>query len=115
MEKKLTDEIFKRTLPNPRVSARAFVLDTDGIETPVEPHNSDGFRLSEMYQLLDCDTVQLVELADGREMWLDEESKLKEITPPVNFAATRLLAEAGGIPGDVILGKVLICDVGMTR
>jgi hypothetical protein len=40
---------------------------------------------------------------------------LKDVLPEVNQAATRLLAEAGGMMGDVILGKVLICDAGMVR
>jgi hypothetical protein len=90
----------------------ATLIKTDGTEQEVQPKDGKGFLLEEMYALIGCDTVQAVYLADERTMWLDEESKLKSPWPPVNEKATKLLAEAGGIPGDVVLGNVLIfpCD-----
>src|SRR4051812_2655115 len=41
-------------------------------------------------------------LADRRTMLLGEEGKLKSPLPPVNAKATALLAQAGGLPGDVV-------------
>jgi hypothetical protein len=97
----------------------ATLLKTDGSRTEVAPKNpKEGFRCAEMYELIGngCDIVQMIYLADGvTTMWLDEESKLKRNPPPINWAATKLLAEAGGIPGDVVLGNVLLCGEGEVR
>lgn len=88
----------------------ATLIKPDGAESEVNPRSGREFQLDELYALIDCDTVQAVSLADGRTMWCDEEAKLKTPWPPTNPKATQLLAEAGGIPGDIVLGNVLICS-----
>lgn len=55
--------------------------------TPIEP--SKGFQLKELYAMLQCDMVEVVELQDGRLMVIDEESKLKN-NPVINKKATEL-------------------------
>ncbi len=55
--------------------------------TPIEP--SKGFQLKELYAMLQCDMVEVVELQDGRLMVIDEESKLKN-NPGINKKATEL-------------------------
>ena len=80
----------------------------NGEEAPVAPANGKRFTLQELYAHIECDTVELVMLADGRVMWLDENGKRS--TKELNQTATDLLREAGGIPGDFVVGNVLITD-----
>lgn len=78
---------------------------------PAQVSPAEGtFRLQEMYDLIGCSYVQAVALSDGRTMWMDEEGKYA--TPPLatNEHATRLLHEAGGVPWDSVVGKVLITE-----
>ena len=85
---------------------------TDGSESTVRPKTTEGFSLQEVYDLIGngCDIVETVQLNDGRIMLLDEEGKIRNDTLIVNEKATRLLAEAGGIPGDAVVGNVLIVN-----
>lgn len=64
------------------------------------------FTLAELYRWVDCTTVELITLADGRLMWLDEDGK--GTGKQINAEATELLRKAGGIPGDFVVGTVLI-------
>lgn len=91
-------------------------IHANGNEATVHPLNKKkGFSLHELYTLLHCETVQAISLADGRTMWMNEEAKLKEGLQFVNEKATRLLAEAGGIPGDEVIGNVLITKPGEVK
>ena len=84
-------------------------------EKEVFPRNpKKGFTLDELYWLIGCSTVQAITLADGRTMWMDEEAKLSTILV-VNEKATDLLLEAGGMPDDFVVGKVLISTKGEVR
>lgn len=88
-----------------------FLLKTDGVMTQVSAKNQHtGFTLQELYDLIGngCDMVQRIVLPNKREMWLDEEGKLRKTVPPVNRIATVLLSDAGGIPGDYVVGNVVI-------
>jgi len=88
----------------------ATLIKPDGSEQEVHPQDAAaGFQLAELYRLVECDTVQAIYVGDERTMWCDEEAKLKKVLPAVNDKATRLLAEAGGLPGDQVLGNVLVC------
>lgn len=84
----------------------AYVIREDGREEPVVLARGETLDLGTMYRLLDCELVECVMLKDGCTMWLDEEGKLKRRRE--NPVATRLLAEAGGIPGDRVAGPVLV-------
>lgn len=84
------------------------LIKPDGTESEVQVPNGQPGGLQAMYRLIECDTVQLVALDHGRLMWCDEEAKLKPNPAPVNWKATQLLAMAGGMPGDHVLGNVLI-------
>ncbi len=55
--------------------------------TPIDP--SKGFQLKELYSMLECRLVEIVELHDGRIMIIDEESKLVD-EPIINVKATEL-------------------------
>jgi len=61
-------------------------------------------------RLLGCELIEIVHLADGRLMLLDEEGKLRRPRQPINLRATQLLHEAGGLPFDVVLGDVVIVE-----
>jgi hypothetical protein len=89
----------------------AILIKPNGSELEVHPKiPPKGFQLAELYALLECTCVQGISLRDGRIMWMDEESKLKDAPPDLNARATQLLYDAGGMPDDFILGNVLICD-----
>ena len=77
------------------------------METTVAPRGR-YFTLAELYEHTECSMVEAVTLEDGRLMWFDEEGKFASPPKPVNMAATMLLAQAGGVPGDFVVGPVLI-------
>ena len=54
----------------------------------VQPKNGRNFQLTELYALLACDYIEILSLADGRKMVLDEDGKLAG--KPRNERATRL-------------------------
>ncbi len=88
----------------------ADLIDGNGRAKLVQPSNRNhGFTLDELYKLLDCETVEVVNLHDGRLMVIDEEGKFKE-NHFVNPKATRMLHLAGGMPDDYIAGLALICS-----
>lgn len=72
--------------------------------------NGKSFTLEELYNLLECKTVERVLLPDGSYMWLDEEAKIKRNKPPLNSEATRLLHMAGGQLEDYVLGNALVAN-----
>ena len=83
----------------------ATLLTAQGISAEVKPKGK-AFTLEELYGLIGCSTVEMVRLADGRLMWLDEDGKSKQLPP--NQKATELLMAAGGMPGDFVGGTVLL-------
>ena len=87
----------------------AILIRAAGGYTKISPKNGKTFELEEMYELIGCRTVERIPLADGLDMWLDEEGKFREIHH-VNLLATRALHEAGGLLDDYVVGDVLICD-----
>lgn len=92
----------------------AKLIRTDGVEVEVTPKDVEhGFKLEELYELIGfgCDIVQVVRLADGKTLMIsDEEGKLRVPVVFYNEKATKLLAEAGGIPGDEVAGTVVLCS-----
>jgi|HubBroStandDraft_3_1064219.scaffolds.fasta_scaffold255922_2 hypothetical protein len=91
-------------------SKTMLLIKPDGSETEVEIPNETQAFLETMYRLIGngCHTVQVIGLGHGRLMWMDENAKLSPTPEPVNPRATRMIEEAGGIPGNYILGNVLI-------
>jgi hypothetical protein len=80
----------------------AFLVPAD-IHEPlreVVPENGTDFKLAELYRLLSCDTIEILPIAGGLIMVLDEEGKLtakprnKRITRVANFVTSgQLIAE----------------------
>lgn len=86
----------------------AILITAAGTQLEVKPKNR-VFSLQEFYKHIGCTTVQMIELPNGMQMWMDEEGKFRKIQH-VNDIATMLLRMAGGLNDDYIVGNVLICD-----
>lgn len=87
----------------------AVLLQPDGTKSAVTPANGRTFTLEEFYALLECKTVEMIHLEDGRLMWVDEHGKFKD-DPQPNLRATCLLHKAGGLLWDVVVGRALLCS-----
>jgi hypothetical protein len=93
----------------------ATLIDADGTEKQVFPRNPKrGFDLKQLYELIDCTTVEMITLRDGRTMWMDEDGKYNEALT-LNGKATQLFHGAGGMPDDFVVGKVLVCSKGEVK
>jgi hypothetical protein len=93
----------------------ATLIDADGTETRVSPRNAKkGFTLEELYLLLDCATVQMIEVGEGSMMWMDEDGKYR---PELrrNNRGTALLQNVGGAPDDYVVGTILITNPGEVK
>lgn len=89
----------------------ATLIRTDGTEQIITPANArEGFHLDELYKLLDCSTVEVLALPNGRTMVLDEDGKYS--TKPTNERATTLARTAGIAADDFVVGDVLVCRRG---
>lgn len=78
---------------------------------PINP--GTGFELTELYQEIGngCDIIEVIPLADGRIMVLDEEGKFRQgYQDRYNKEATVLLHQAGGMAMDWVTGNVVICS-----
>lgn len=88
----------------------AYIIYTSGREEQEKPANGKTFTLEELQSIVGG-YVQCIDL--GREfMIVDEEGKLKNYK--VNAKATAIYqASPYVIPGDTIVGDVLVCDCDM--
>lgn len=82
----------------------------------VQPKDGREFSLKELYELLECELVEHLDLVKGVHLWVDEEGRLKD-KPLVNVVATRYFNKAFPkdkyeYPGGVtdIVGNALIID-----
>jgi hypothetical protein len=103
----MNDPLAKATVPT-----EAMVYAPDGTITVVEPVNGRDFKLAELYQHTQSTTVQMIDMPDGRVMWMDEEGKLTGKEP--NPTATALVAK-WLLPGDYIAGHALVCTKRMVK
>lgn len=85
----------------------AIILRTDGTQEVCQPKNGTDFQLDEVKAVVNG-WVEMVGLADGRIMLLNEEGKLHDL--PVNAAATELFNQGGRMWYDWIVGDVLVCN-----
>ena len=84
-----------------------------GEDIDVFPRKKDkGFTLDELYELIECDTVEIVDLSNGKLMVLDEEGKLKG--SKLNFFATAIYQSNTGVI-DNIVGNALVCGKGEVK
>jgi hypothetical protein len=86
--------------------------DASGEVNKIRPADeSQGFTLPEIYEHLDTDTFEIVQLprdVHGRLILVDENGKFKGL--PRNEVATSLAVLLGNLRfGDSIVGKAIIC------
>lgn len=90
----------------------ATLIKQDGTKKEVEPNNGSDFQLKEMYELIGCSMIQIIEIGD-QIMVIDEEGKF-EPTPHKNEKATEL-ASNYLFAGDYIAGDALVCESGEVK
>jgi Domain of unknown function (DUF3846) len=66
----------------------------------------EGFTLEELYELIGCDVIDIVGIADGQKMVVDDEGHLKRLPP--NLRATAFYQQGRGT-GWAIVGNVVLC------
>ena len=96
---------------------RIFINAETGEVKEIIPKNKKGLKLQEMYDLISCDLVKHVTLAEGVDLWIDEEGKLKDGAIQ-NKIATKYLHKAfppetwiaDGRPVDTVVGNAIIED-----
>lgn len=72
---------------------KAYLIEENGDIHEVTPMNPElGFKLNELYAMLECDIVEVLELHNGNIMICNEESKLIN-EPVINQKATELFQE----------------------
>lgn len=72
------------------MNKQPILIKAEGNIAPINPIDpKKGFQPDELYNLLECNLVEVVQLHDGRIMICDEESKLVD-EPIINAEATRL-------------------------
>lgn len=81
----------------------AQIIKTTGEVTEVEPAKGKYFSLEEM-QIIVGGYIEVVRISNNEIMIVNEEGKLDNL--PINKKAT----EIASIPGDVIVGDVLVCN-----
>ena len=97
---------------------KSWLLDEASEPVEIAPKNpKKGFQLAELYEALDCDTIEVVSLDDsGLILIIDEEGKFKNHDQH-NIGATLLWWEL--VPAakhqDVILGKAIVCKTGLLK
>ena len=89
---------------------RNIVITADNhvLEAP-EPEREGKYYTLQQMQKIVGGWIEMITLADGRHMILDEEGKLKD--KPVNLIATTLADNVLG-GSDYICGDVLVCEDG---
>jgi len=85
----------------------AYLFKTGGMILEIEPLNQKDFTLSECYNFLKCELIEVVNLSDGRIMIIDEEGKLKP--NEINRRAT-ILYQRDRQTNDMIVGDAIVCS-----
>lgn len=86
----------------------AQLIHVNGTSETVNPADEvRGFTLREMYDLLDCELIQIVYVDNGNILVVDEEGKLKQ--RPVNYEAST------HCDFDMIVGPALLCSPGEVK
>ncbi|OON65509.1 hypothetical protein [Hymenobacter sp. CRA2] len=95
----------------PNTTYQPHLLDPHSAEPqPIHPRNGRSFRLAELYELLQCQRVDVVRLTDELILIIDDEGKFRN-PAYLNLLATYLWyqyqPQARGV--DSIVGRVILC------
>lgn len=82
-------------------------ISSTGKQFAVFPEDHDVFTLEELQHYVGG-LIEIVNLADGRVMVLNEEGKLNGLPP--NAKATYLLMQGEFLFPDIVVGDVIVCD-----
>lgn len=100
-----------------KTSFQALLLDPHSTAaTPVTPINGENFRLKELYELLDCHTVEVVPLTQDLILIVDEEGKFRNpayLNLLATYAWHKHVPQARGV--DSIVGKAILCHTSQFR
>lgn len=99
----------------------ATLIEPDGTKTIVEPADGKEFKLTELYALLHCEMIQILDLKDYDDishekrapvMIIDENGKLdgSQLNPDASILMLGRLAS-----DDYIVGAALVCHCDYTR
>lgn len=86
----------------------AILYEPNGEKTKISPKSKkDGFRLEELYKLLECRLVEVLYLPNDEIMIVDEEFLLKN-DPILNVEATKVASNGLGYY-QPICGHAIVC------
>jgi hypothetical protein len=74
----------------------------------IKPENGKNFKLKELYDMLDCNMIEVVNLTSCQIMIIDEEGKIND--SPYNDMATYYFRKANPENRDFIVGNALVCS-----
>lgn len=94
---------------------KAKLLKVSGEVMEIEPKNGRDFKLDELYKLLQCSLVEVINLNQDDIMVVDEEGKWVS-NNIVNVNATKCAQENQAITSwDYIAGDAIVCNRKMIR
>ncbi|QIX62749.1 DUF3846 domain-containing protein [Hymenobacter sp. BT18] len=86
------------------------------VPQPITPRNGRHFKLAELYELLQCDLVDVIRLSEELILIIDDEGKFKEPCQ-YNLLATYLWYQhqPAARGHDYVVGRVLLCHTKQFR
>ena len=98
-------------MPQPAVTYQPQLLDPhSAAPQPVSPRNGKSFKLAELYELLDCQLVDVVRVTNDLILIIDDEGKFRN-PAYLNLLATYVWHQhqpaARGV--DAIVGRAILC------
>lgn len=95
---------------------KAKLIKADGTVREIEPANGVSFELDEMYDLLGCEVIQIVESRiNDNILIIDEEGKFKEGAELNILATTSARTMQCLADGDYIVGSAILCHTSMVE
>jgi len=89
--------------------AKLFTVD-EMLGAEIQPRNGKNFKLEELYELLDCSTIQTCDSCKPGHILIFDEEFLCKHDPVLNRTATHLMhAKMGPFKYNVICGKAILC------
>ena len=98
-------------MPKTATTYQPHLLDPHSAQPqPVSPVNGRSFKLAELYQLLDCHTVEVIRLTSELILIVDEEGKFRN-PAYLNLLATYLWYQhqPAARGHDSIVGRAILC------
>ncbi|TGD81706.1 DUF3846 domain-containing protein [Hymenobacter wooponensis] len=98
-------------MPATATTYQPHLLDPHSAEPqPIHPRNGRSFRLAELYELLQCQRVDVVRLTDELILIIDDEGKFRN-PAYLNLLATYLWYQyqPAARGQDSIVGRVILC------